>query len=326
MATQDGIIKVFNWRGKIIRSFDLYEMQQEFHRKYGRPNTRHPAAGYTTPYAIGLWRKQAEKPYKMILTRYGHNSFLDGDGKLEGVLKGPGWFCRPYILPYGVDFNGDGEEETLLLDKSMLIHVDGSAKPRVRNPGSNVFWPEVYNVSRLTLPSHGKNTYPDKIYIFKPLNWAGGNKYVLLVSEKYIAIYDALHRKWVYRWTPLISIEKTAITKNGPDSLQIVIYSEDNTLALISWEKRLDRMTGFSKIRSSGLIKNIYSRALPGNKTLTLLAGNQGIYRLNKTQELVKIIDGAFYDAKPLCTDGKLKSVFASTIRGKIIRFDLKDK
>jgi hypothetical protein len=323
LATMDAKIRIFDSSGKIIKNYDLFKMHQDFHKKYGRSNTRHPAAGYTTPYSLGLWRRKGSKPYKMVVSRYGNLSFLDAEGHLEGVLKA-GLFCTPYMLPYGIDFNKDGQDEQLYIEKNYLIHLSGNNKPRIKNPGSNIFWPEVYDAAWTALPSSGLHTYPDKVYVLKPLAWGTGNRYVLIVSRKYIVIYDALRRKWVYRWSPLMSIEKAAIVTNTSDSLQIMICSEDNSLALISWEQQLKRISGIKKLRSDGYIKNIYSKVLPGNKTLVLLAGNRGIYRLNQKQEPVKIINGAFYDAKPLCSNGKLQAVIASTIRGEIIRFNLK--
>lgn len=315
-AGLDAQLHIFEPDGSLLQHIDLYQMHQRFDEIEGRSNTRHPAGLYTMPYSIGLWRPDANGRRKIVVSRYCNFSFIDQQSRFEGVLL-DGGYVTPGMLKYGIDFNGDGKEEQVCLTHGTVIHLDGDDTPTIRDPGGDVFYPEVYDYSYLNEPDAHDSLDGARVKIFKPLPWGNASaiRYILVVRENYLGIYDGKLKKWAFTWVPDVQLSAAAIVRTDSQTLQILAISRDNLLWQINWRDKID---GIERFTVRPLNQSVNAIAVsPENPNLALVAGESGLYLLEGLDKLSLIALDGCYDVKWLG-----KSAIATTTDGRVIRLD----
>lgn len=322
LTTVDAMIRLFEPNGRIAKEINLYELHREFNKKFGRPNTRHPAGGYTIPTSVGLWRREAGKPAKMVVGRYVGFSFLDGEGKFEGLL-GTGGYWNPVMLPYGADFDGDGKEEMLCVGAMALYHLDGDPIPVVPDPNGTKFYPEVYRQQFLVFPDGdsraGLAGAPN--LLFELLPWEDKPHYVLVVSENFLAIYDGKTRRWAFSLVPGAPISAAAITDSGPQHLKVLFSTRDGLLRQIAWKGEVNKPAAVGFLPFPSSVQRMAT--VPGAPGAALLASEGGLYLAQGLDRIELIQKGAFHDACVLATAGESPSALAAvTDKGEVLRLD----
>jgi len=318
MATIDAKIRIFEPNGELLRELDLFEMHREFNRTEGRPNTRHPAGNYTMPYALGLWRPGPDGWRKLIVARYHSFSFIDGAGQFEGVLM-TGSYVQPGLLPQGIDFNGDGVEEQLCASRGVLYHLDGDATPTVRDPGGSCFYPQVYQVQRIAAPKGDQRINGGPVLAFEALPWGKKPRFVLVVRDDYLGIYDGVAKRWAFTWAPITSLRAAAIVEAGSDTLRILTNTEDGLLWELTWHGKLEKLAGFQAQPFPDTINTI--SANPKLAALAVIAGDRGVYRWRSMDGIELAADGAYQDAKLI---GNARALAALDKDGRVVRLDEK--
>ncbi len=320
VTTWDAQIRVFEPDGSLARHLNLFEMHETFQATRGRPNTRHPAGGYTTPYDIGLWRPDAGGARKIVVARYGRFSFLDAEGEFEGVLNSVGYAMRA-LLPEGVDFNGDGVEEQIALERFRLIHLDGSPEPRVEDPTGEAFYPQVYASQPIKQPDSPSGLAGAPVLVFETLPWGadGRPRYVLVIRETFLGIYDALERKWAFNWVPLTSLRGASVGRAGAESLEVHAVTDDGLLWSLTWRDDLSKLADFE----ARALPIPVSRMRPSGDGGVLLSGLEGLYQLKGDGSLLRLSDERFHDAQALpVASGGQPAVVATTRDGRVVRLD----
>lgn len=319
-ATWDAQIHVFDLNGEPEYHFDLFAMHQDFQDAEGSPDTRHPAGGFTTPYGIGLWRPDAQGRHKIVVPRYGGVSFLDENGEFEGLLA-VGGYASSAILPYGIDFNGNGQEEQLILERFRVVHLDGEAIPYISEPGGSRYFPQVYVGQMISQGDSPASLTGARVLVFEALPWGSGNRYVAVVRETFVGIYDARARNWVFRWHPVAPLRSAAITRAHADRLRIVAATADNLLWELDWRGTLESLHQFKARPLSDSPRRMHAN--PALTDCVLLPGRHGLYLLAGSSELFKLAAGAFHDSR-FIRDGEHEpiSIVATTRSGDVLRLD----
>jgi hypothetical protein len=322
-VTVDAKIRAFNGRGELLWMRDLFAMHRVFNQKEGRPNTRHPAGGLTMPYDFGLWRPDAGGKRKMVVSRYGACSFLDRAGDFEGVLA-IGGYVTPAMLPYGIDFNGDGRDEQLCLVRGAVVHLDGDPTPTVRDPAGAYFYPQVYSSTRVAEPAWDTRIDGSPVMLFKPLAWGGGPRtYVLVVRDNYLGIYDAAERKWAFTWVPLVGIRSAAVISSEASRVTLLALTADDLLWKLDWKDNLGTLASFHAAPTEDTIRRM--TADPGTPGVALLCGAKGLYQLTG-DEWTRIAGGSFQFAEAIPgRDGRIDSVVAIDTSGRVARMTQTD-
>jgi hypothetical protein len=258
----------------------------------------------------------------MVVGRYVGFSFLDGEGKFEGLL-GTGGYWNPVMLPYGADFDGDGKEEMLCVGAMALYHLDGDPTPVVSDPNGTKFYPEVYRQQFLVFPDGdsraGLAGAPN--LLFELLPWEDKPHYALVVSENFLAIYDGKTRRWAYSLVPGAPISTAAITDSGPQRLKVLFATRDGLLRQIEWKGEVNKpsATGFLPFPSS--VQRM--APVPGIPGAALLATEDGLYHARGLGKIELLQKGAFHDACVLAATGESPSAIAAvTDKGEVLRLD----
>lgn len=310
-----GMLRVFDTDGTVIRQTDLYQAHQEFNRQHGRPNTRHPAGGLVMPYAVGAWRGEAAKRARLVIARYGAFSFVDGDGRFEGVLKVPG-YVNPALLPHGADFDGDGLQEQLALGRGRVTQLHGEGTPYVDDPRGPLFYPQIYHAKTLAEPAYSDGLEGGQVFVFELLSCGNGVRYVAIVRTAYAGIYDGARNQWAFTWVPSVRIAAAAVTKTDDDSLAITVVTKDRLLWRLMWKGNLtDPPTGGAT--PIGCDVQRLAASPSGNGDL-VISGRDGVYILTATGQLQRIAEGAYTDAQFLDND----AIVVATDDGRVLRLN----
>jgi len=344
-----GMLRVFDSDGTVLQQTDLYQAHHDFDRQHGRPNTRHPAGGLVMPYAVGAWRGEAAKPARLVIARYGAFSFVDGDGRFEGVLKVSG-YVNPALLPNDVDFDGDGLQEQLALGRGRIAQLHGEATPYVSDPRGQLFYPQVYRAKTLAEPAYSDVLEGGQVFVFKLLPYGGGSRhvgvrkqlrpqsplplgegrvrgeksaelflhsrYVAIVRTAYAGIYDGAKNEWAFTWVPSVRITAAAVAKAAEDSLAIAVVTKDCLLWRLRW-------TGDVTDPPDGAATPIgcdvqRMAASPSGNGDLLIAGRDGVYLLPQAGPLQRIAEGAHTDAQFLGNH----AIAVATEDGRILRLN----
>ena len=318
VATIDAKIRIFEPQGKLLRELDLFQMHREFNRTKGRPNTRHPAGLYTMPYAVGPWRPGADGWRKLIVARYHSFSFIDGAGEFEGVLM-EGSYVQPALLPHGIDFNGDGSDEQVCAARGALYHFDGDATPTVRDPGGSCFYPQVYQARRIAAPASDKRINGGPVLALEALPWGDKPRYVLVVRDDYLGIYDGAAKRWVFTWVPITSLRAAAIVEAQADTLRILAATEDGLLWDLKWQSKLDTLTQFQTRRFPDTINQIRTNQARGRAAI---AAAHGLYVFRTMSDAALVAQGCYQDTGWLEGPSGSAALVAVTDDGQVCRFD----
>jgi hypothetical protein len=259
---------------------------------------------------------------------------VDEAGRFEGVLC-PGDYVLTRLLPYGVDFNGDGREQQLCLgvfDYSLaqmwicmtqgIAQLDGDAKPYVTQPNGGMFYPQIYS-ARQTLARGAVPTVdgaPVRLFTVVPFG-KDAPRYVVAVQDTYVGVYDGREKKWAFLWTPVVPIRAAAVTDAAADHLTVVLCTEGNLLWQLNWKERPDKLASFKAIpfddRATAL------RAIPGAPGGFLIAGAKGLYRADSFKNIQRLAVGGWQDAQVLPTAGGQEAVVAVTADGEVVRLEM---
>lgn len=322
LVSVDGKIDIMSPDGEAVRRLNLYDMLVEFNETEGRPNTRHPAGGLPMPYSIGTWRRGSDGTAALVVSRYGTLSFIDPQGNFEGVQM-PGGYVTPTMLSEGVDFDGDGSEEQLVLSRGNLLQVHGDNTPYVTQPNGSQFYPQVYKVKRLKdLAWTGVIDGPQPI-AFESFDWAGTRRTVFVARNNYLGVYDGKLNKWAFGWVPLTKLTGAALAESTGNKLTIVAATADGLLWRMSWTSILNDKPKFSVKALADPARRV--AGTPEGSGPIVIVGEAGLYRMNQPGQLEKIADGSFVDARflPADADGR-SAVVATTGQGKVVRYDPK--
>jgi hypothetical protein len=218
----------------------------------------------------------------------------------------------PGLLPYGADFDGDGLDEQVCLSRGQVLQISGDGMPTVRDPGGDQFYPQVYSAKRLGEPDWDERVDGAPVLLFEPLPWGGGT-HLLIVRENYLGLYDTRKNEWAFTWAPPVRIAAAAIVDAGTDLLQVLAVTVDDLLWQLNWRGNLRQLDHFATRPLGDRIRRMTSR--PGQ---CILAGERGLYRLRRLDDLGKVADGAYQDAAFL-TRGE-PSIIAVTDDGRVVR------
>lgn len=322
VLTIDAQLKVFAPNGQLTRQMDLSRMHRKFNEAFGRPNSRHPAGGFVMPYAVGLWRRDDQGVAKLVVSRYCSFSFLDQQDQFEGVLWASG-YVPPSLLPEGIDFDQDGVDEQLCLANGVVYRLQGTNEPVVldpEDPEGSRYYPQVYAWEQLFEPAVSKALDGARIHVFEAIPFDGGIRYVLVVRDGYLGIYDGREHRWAFEWVPLVQCSSAAVVKADDNHLSVVVVTADGLLWQLHWQDCLDKLAGFESQRLPDHIARVRA-AEPVGKAL--LAGETGLYILRVNNQLDRIAAGPFHDARNLpAKDGHAASIVAVAADGHIIRLD----
>ena len=319
-ASIDGKVRIFSLTGAVEKTLDLVAMHREFNLRFGRPNTRHPAGGLTMPYDVGLWRPGPGGLRKMIVTRYGAVTFLDEQGAFEG-LNCVGGYVVPRVLEDGIDFNGDGIEEQLLVESQRLFQIGGDNTPVIADPAGDLFFPQTYSAKLLGDPDGDTRINGAPILLLRPLAWGGKPRYVAVVKEHYLGLYDGLQNVWAFTWVPLVRMSAAAVVTDTPDSLKVIATTNDDLLWELNWSGSLAQLADFRVRPLPDRINRI--TALPTAAGAAVFSGNAGLYLFPGGDQLVRVASGSFNDARALPgPDGSRPAIIAATRDGRVLRLN----
>lgn len=312
----DVSIDVFSLDGTRQAPIDLYAQNKEFQKNCGRGNTRAPAGGHYMPFSFGLWRKNDKGASKFVIGRYGSIMFLDENRAFEGLLNFPS-YASPAMLPQGVDFNGDGRDEMLLLERFNLIHIAGEPTPTVREPDGAKFWPQVYEMSASAADDAFSNLLAGApVHDFEVVRKFGGkSQYVFVVRGNYVGMYDARARKWVLSWQPPAPILTGGLVRDSEERLEFLLATADG----LAWDVTIDaRRPGRPQaaVRQLPIVVN-QIQASPERDGSVLLAAEQGLFLRTKEGDLRKVASGSFTSAAFVQPD----LIVAAASRGQVMSF-----
>ena len=310
-------IDVFSLEGKAREPIDLYAQFVEFQKKYGRENTRAPAGGHYLPFSLGLWRPNANGASKFVISRYGSLAFLDENRRLEGLLMFPS-YASPGMLPHGYDFDGDGQEEMLVLEHFNLVHVGGDAKARVRDGGGWQFWPQVYDRLAVEPAVATSSTLLSgaPIYSFEVLERFGGKpRFAFVARGDYVGLYDAVDRKWTMNWGPPAPISSAAVVKETAERFELCLATVDGLFWSVTWDARRPGRPAIAVAPLPLSVRQIQSGV--GRDGTAVLAAEEGLFLRAADGTISRIANGAFDKAVFVSPT----QIAASNQRGQVLSF-----
>lgn len=317
----DGKLESYSLDGKLLTTTDLFEQLVKFDQTYGSPNTRIPTGGQRMPFSFGLWRKNRLGASKMVIGRYGTFSFLDEGRNFEGVLAG-GPYANAAILPQGYDFNGDGIEETLVLERYNILQLGGDSKAIVRDPQGFYHWPEVYKIESQK-PAKGAETEllaGAPIFEFRVLEKFGGSpRYVLVIRSNYLGVYDAREKQWVYSWAPPGPIQAGALIYESGEEIKVSLATVDGILWNLTWDsRRVSRP--IIDIQPLGISINDIS-ASPLGSGASLFSASDGLYLRSGQGVFSRLTGGGFRSADFISGEPGKMDVVAARLNGEVVSF-----
>ena len=288
-AEPDGKLRFYDKNGKELLMIDSIKAMADFHKKWGRSNTRHPAGGFPSTYSIGVWQKDSA----IVVGRYGQTGFHTADGKMTGI-RAAGIYNINHMLDKGVDFDGDGKDEMLAVSNSYLIHYFGDARESAPAPGTT--WPQVYDRIQMPLPVWWNIAYGvwgPKFYTLKALPFGENKSFAAGISRLYLFIYNAAARKYAcYLKFPNPASAGDIRCVDNARYLGAVAF-DDGVLTVYEWRDPAGKPVVNCKVSFDDEI-----RAVAISETGRIFAaGGKGIYEV-ADGKIIKQIDGAFTDVK----------------------------
>lgn len=289
---RDGKLKAFDAHGNVVRAIDLYELHAQYNKQFGKPNTRHPAGGMVMPYGLGAWRGEAGEPSPLVIARYGALSFINSDNSLAGPLMISG-YVYPSVLPRGIDLDGNGVEEQLVLGRGVVMRVRGDSEPYVTDPEGHLFYPQVYRFDRLLEPAWTDNIDGPETFVFEPISFGGATRYVAIVRSNYVGVYDGKEHAWAFAWSPLTSLRAATVVASDENALTLACAAADGLVWQLRFAEDLSKPADVNAAPFPDTIN-----AMSARDGEWLIAAGGGLY-LNRT----RIAEGAFTDATCIGAD-----------------------
>ncbi len=324
LLTAEARLRLYDPTGKLLNDWNLYAMHQEFNRQFGHPSARHPAGLLPQPASVGIWRRDKDGKPSWVIGRYCMFSFLDSDGKFRGVLRG-GSYWNAGLLEEGIDFQKSGHDEILAVGEGEVMQLDGAPDSYVSEPGGDLYYPQVFHQSTTMLPDidERRGMAGAPILAFQSFDWGKeAKRYILLVRENCLLIYDGKEKKIVFSWVPLVPFTCAAIAQTGGDKLTVQCASRDRQLWTMEWDRDLSKLSAFHAVSFPDLPVHITTRPadFPG---VSVLSGKEGLYLMDKSGAR-RIAQGDFHSACLLRDSSKPNAfkVVASTADGEVIQFN----
>ncbi len=311
----DAQLRWLNADGITAKSADLQKMHADFNLKFGQPNTRSPAGGFTMPFAFGSWRPTPDGRAKTIVARYGALTFLDENAQFEGVNMTGGYVIAG-LLPQGVDFDSDGQQDQLALSRGAIIRISGQPEPKIKNPGSAITFPEAYDTKNLPEPDFDARINGAPIHAFEVIN----NPYVLVIRENYVGVYDGKNHKWAMTWTPIVPIRSGALIRNTNGTFHLLLQTFDGLLYRLWWD---GDPVGTPHFTCAGFADNItHIKYVTNSPGLALLITRNGLYLHDPSGPLTRLSNQGWSDARATLNPGKI-TLTGIDLRGIIQQINL---
>ncbi len=225
------------------------------------------------------------------------------------------------MLPEGLDLDGDGEEEQLVISRGNLLQVGGDPEPRVTDPNGSAFFPQVYGVTRLKEPAWTGAIDGARVVALEAFPWAGDNRTVFVARDNYLGVYDGKRNIWAFEWVPLAKLTAAALVESGGHKATLLAATADGLLWRMGWESILSDKPTFTVQRLEDPAHRIVAH--PQRNGAALIVGEQGLYLMDRPDRLRLVARGSYNDAAFLPTDGPGNgSIVATTSDGKVVRFD----
>lgn len=243
VVTEDAKIRFLGLDGRLEQTIDLYQLQAGFHARYGRPNTRQPAGGFTLPFSVGAWNVHAGEEPLLVLGRYVYCSFVNAKAELDGILPS-GEYSMNSLLCQSVDLDGDGQEEQYGLGTYNLCKIYGERNVRTMDGV-----PFSYQHQNYSLPASSGKIEADKMLCFT----AQAAPFLLVARQSFLAFFNARAGHWNFSWVP--SIPLTAVAQVGRH--EMLAASEDDILLHLTFDPAFSKVVEFRSIVLPSAVRNI---------------------------------------------------------------------
>ncbi len=319
----NGTLEIYNLAGKLEGSADLYQMHQEFQKKYGRDNTRQPAGGFVMPFSVGLWRPNASGDSEIVVGRYGSFTFLNPDLTWKGLLNAVG-YTTPGILADGVDFSGTGMPEQVVAERVRIWQIGGSGEPTVRQPDGAQFWPQIYDLAKVIPEDYTANAplggNPTIRFELLP-GLTAKPRYVLLARGTGVSIYDAKEKAMLYSWNGQAPVTGVGIVAEREGKLELLVSTQDRLLWHFDWSNGIDQSPSLTAGLFTDLITNIQESAAEPRSLI--LSGTKGIYLRSPEGSYEQVADGSFRSAASLAvTGGRVEKIATANQQGQVLSLE----
>lgn len=230
---------------------------------------------FPLPNAVGAWQPDAQGRRKIVMNRYGTLSFFDRDGSIEGHARSGGrggyWFND--LLPYGLDYTGDGVEDTVgMHGYALLIITQASVGTAIGTPP----------IPRRDRTLSGSPTLAFEIY-------GGEGTRLFVARENMLGIRQlADGGEWTAVWTPDVPLTAAvALAKQR----QILAATRDGLL----WRFQLDENFEIAEAKSAPLPASVRRFALLGKESGDAIAATDaGLLRIRPDMSATLLAPGDF--------------------------------
>jgi len=301
ICSLDGYVYVYDPDGKFVKKFTL-------------AGTKDLLSG-PTPSVIGLWQPDETGKRRVVVGRYHWCGFFDRNLEFmgHGYTKG---FWTVNALPKGVDFTGDGIEDTIVMTRYMLRFIDGKRTDRMET-GINVYTPMrmQHAVKFLALPAGAESPmrrYKSQLggartFIFDMVDEGlpGPERRFIVVRENMVGIAHPGTRSWVFTWVPLSPITAASYWQGAPNltgrEVRLVLTTADGLLRIFNFDTE-GKLADYHSQRAPSFAEKIFA----GRKAFVLATGS-GLYSYDSKGKLELLHAGKYVDVVLLKnkTDGE---------------------
>jgi len=298
VGSLDNNVYVYDGEGKLSDTLTVEDSYAP-----GAPN-----AGYPLAPCIGLWQPDETGRRKLVLPRYHRISFLASDGRAEGHAS-PGARCPFWIndvLETGVDFTGDGIEDSVAMSTSEILPLTQDVIKAGKFPA-------------LGLPNDGA----DAGLLSGPPTLAfhlfGTESNTLFIArQNLVAIFDLKNKKWLMSWAPETPITAAVAL---PEHRQILCCTRDGIL----WRIKLAENSAVAGVETAPASVMFNRFAVLDRKQGAVAASSPGgIFRIGTNNCPVLLVPGSFVDVDVYPSDTAAKKIITVDKTGAVESYRLK--
>ncbi|MCF7853219.1 MAG: hypothetical protein K9N51_00355 [Candidatus Pacebacteria bacterium] len=258
--------------------------------------------GFPLPNGVGVWQPDDKGRRKIVMPRYNNFSFFNRDGSVEGHARcggrGGGWYND--ILKYGIDFDGNGIEDTAAMHAYALMPVtQATVGSRVSSPG---------------LPRRERTVSGSPTLAFEL--FAPGKPKLFIARKNMIGMYDLKTGTWTAVWKPKIPLTAAVAL---PEKNQILCSSQDQIL----WRIQLDENHAIALRQRIPVVCEIrrmtHVDGWPGE---ALAATDSGLLRIAADNSVTKLAEGDFGDVAALPLERRIRMI-GVTPDGRVEAYDI---